>query len=291
VPITLLNPTTGQPIGAGVSLELLSDLIGPIDPTFVWSVQLFTEPGEHQLFFKTFPLSIGNQRHLVIDASTSIDGWFEQFTGENVQEGQTIRVDAKIQSPDGNTITDQTEGQTRSWSDTSSLYQWIRAAQTGTTGGGLTAEQAEQLETTFSSVTQVVGQGATSIQQLLSDFMQQVPTIRLSLAADPHVVDGDTLIDVSSASGHLIYGYWVEFLVVPEGFGKLNGQAPEYSPRVAQIVEIADFLGTNLAVRVHDLKTPNLVFMWDFWQGWKPHFLQVSVTPGCTISIHPLNLV
>src|SRR5262249_41972075 len=161
-----------------------------------------------------------------------------------------------------------------------------RSLQTGTTGGGLTPEQAEQLATTFSSVTQVVTAGSSSVQQLLSDFMQQVPTVKLGFATSPIVVSGDTSVDLTSFTGHAVYGYWVEFLTVPPGFGLLNGQFPEFQPRVAQIVEVADFIGTNLAVAVRDLHIPNLVFMWDFWQGWKPHFLRVSVTPGCEIAIH-----
>jgi len=290
MPITIVNPLPTEPISPGVRLELHSDLVGPIDPTFVWVVELFSTDGETLLYFNSgVPLESGDQHRLVVQLAEP-SKWIVDVGGPNVQAGAAVHLQAQIQSPDGSSIYDLSQGQQRDWSDTSSLYQWIRAVQSGGGTGGLTPEQAEQLATTFQSVTQTVTQGGTTLEQLLSDFMQQVPTRLLDFQMAPIVIDRDTSVDISSATGHLIYGYWVEFTKVPPGFGVLNGAFPEYKPRVAQIAEVATFLGTSLAVRVRDLVAPNLVYMWDFWQGWKPNVLTVSVTPGCEITIHLLGL-
>jgi hypothetical protein len=146
MPVTILDPLPGKPFGPGFVIEAIDDTIGPLPVDWGWEVIFtFGDPTDEESIETNFSLDTFNQHQL--------RGTFLPTVGVTQQPrssmfSSTARVDVRLKSSPSTIVS---QGQVTVVPDfqTGVLYQIGTKA---TTGGGLTTEQAEQLQVTYMTV-------------------------------------------------------------------------------------------------------------------------------------------
>lgn len=147
MPITFTYPPADTPIGPGYSLRAVSDFIGPLGSDPIWSLTIFAPgPSEKTLFSQQFHpgLDLKQLECVVGDLGVIL----QQPTQEHPQvlDGTTVTLEMLLSGPAG-----QVDSGRQSFKyDSQTKLMELLHTQT-TSSGGLSAEQAVQLEETHSA--------------------------------------------------------------------------------------------------------------------------------------------
>lgn len=154
MPISVTSPA-GTTIGPGVGINLRSDLVGPISPTWTWRLRVVRPTDEQNIVVLESPVwSVDDhQVHLVVEGDPLNLG---QTTGyaQQVSANTNDNVNLTVQLVDElDAVHDSGALGTYRWDTSTSSSRRLASS----AGGGLTPEQAAQLDA-IDGRTQLIGE-------------------------------------------------------------------------------------------------------------------------------------
>lgn len=175
MPITITLPPPGTRIGPGYVIQLSSDFIGPLPLGTQFEVRISTHPeGFPNVIWQFIPTQQPTVAIFVADRFTTSS----QNGAESVPAGSSVHVIAELKTNDQTVIDSGRVDAT--YDPTTMMWQHINE-NTGTGSGGLTGEQAAQLQRTDQNTTEmdVNWQNYTavtlpSLQTVLTDILNGI---------------------------------------------------------------------------------------------------------------------
>jgi hypothetical protein len=143
VPITITLPPPGDRVGPGFPITLISDFVGPLPTGSQFEVDMATDAEFQSLVNRVVVPT--NTTALRFPLNTFSNGTL-YLPDVVLQPGATVRVRAQLTTPTSGVIDSGVTAAPVTWDPNAMLWQVIQAQ--GSTGGGLTTDQAAQLQRT-----------------------------------------------------------------------------------------------------------------------------------------------
>jgi hypothetical protein len=283
VTVTFTVPTSGQNFGPGFLIQATSDVNGPFPVGSFWRVQAFAPTTAEVPFLDT---GIDNENFPVLNAKfvTSEGNFVVMPTPHHLTRmGATVRVQADLTTPSGVEDTGSVEV---TWDPTTGVIWGLNQRLQGTSSGGLTEDQAEQLELASTAPTRLFGIGTDVVNVPIGDLLSHPPLGLMAIDPDPIVVSGDGVLDGDDNLLPAIYGLWWEALLVPPEVGRVLGPTVRYQQRLVQLRTIHTVDGVDFVTEVLDADFERVVWL---WSHAKPTRVEFSVMPGAQVAFHYVN--
>lgn len=278
MPVTILEPTTGQLFGPGWGAKVSTDRIGPEPDGTLWDMRLQGPPGEDLILWVRVPFVTPQRTLLAV-----------QFLGESANvtpllqawaSGEPASLTVRLIAPDTtvleqatvNVVLDRTQGQ-------AAELDFLAVLRHSTIANGLTEEQSESLQIVQASVGSIGPVGRVQSVGGLLDALSAATQLEIGRLTDPPMdLTGDGVLELDELLT-IVWGvYWVAD--IPVGIGRLHGQTVEYQQRLVQWRTVHEIDGVELVTEVLDANYHGFL-----WTIQKPGWVRVeySVTPGVTI--------
>lgn len=204
MPITITLPPPGTSVGPGYVIQLSSDFVGPLPLGTQFEVRISTHPeGTPNVIWQFIPTQQPTVAIFVADRFTTS----AQNGAESVPAGSSVHVIAELKTNDQTVIDSGRVDAT--YDPTTMMWQHINQ-NTGTGSGGLTAEQAAQLQRTDTNTQEIDVNWQTYTSVTLPSLQLVLDGITQGITA--------TLQDGANAVQHTIGDLlsWVDMHVFPE---------------------------------------------------------------------------
>lgn len=278
MPVTILEPTTGQLFGPGWAAKVSTDRIGPEPTGTLWDLRLNGPPGEDLILWVQIPFGTPQRDILAVQflgSSANVTPLFQAWAS-----GEPAAVTVRLIAPDTtvlesatvNVVLDRTQGQ-------AAELDFLATRRHGTIANGLTEDQAESLQIVQASVTALSPLGVIDVASGLVNTLRGAPWFNQGHLTTPVVDltgDGELTLEEPFA---FIWGVYYT-ASIPIGMGKLLGNTIEYSQRLVQWRSVHLVDGVELVTEVLDAN-----FHGYLWIFPRPNWLRIeySVTPGVVI--------
>lgn len=280
MPIEISDPPAGANLGPGIRVAVFV----PGSPTLPagtrWRVSVSDADTPEATFYQEEFEYSGN------------DGWafgFAGGTGRWVQpmsgtfpHGSAARMLVELI---GEGVTEPSLSQAVTW-DTVTGMPYVVGVQSGDGGGGLTPEQAAQLDETHEATIVQMGVPANPIDVPIGSLIAHPPLGILEIDAAAVGATGDGAFGGTLAGGEPIYGLWWEFTTVPPELGVQFGLTEHFHQRMVQFRTIHTVGGVELVSEVLEADYQRVV--WLFETAF-PTRIEYRVLPGVSVNIHGLN--
>lgn len=288
MPITFPITPTDAWVGPGFEVQVVTDFIGPIEFDSHWLLELNPVGIEGQPIYIGRQDGVGSHEGFVIMGTTNGQANIGNNIRTNVHEGQAMTLTAELVDPRGVTI-DSGSVQVR-LDATTALPQWMGRLP-GQTGGGLTAEQALQLEQTHEATIRTMGVAPSQIDIPIDSLVVHPPFGLLRIQPLSIPVSGDGSLPPPNGDSSRWHGLWWEFLQVPPNLGYLDGIHRRYHVRMLQLRTVFDLGGVDIAGQLLDADYERVLWLFD--EAF-PSRVDFTVLPGVTVAMHyvqPFGLV
>lgn len=282
--VTIAQPAGGQPFGPGFTAAASTSIVGPLPIGWQWHIDvLFPAGSETVIQSSVRPLSAGNQHQIVFEQDV-VDGESFLPTVHPQLVGQDAQLRIRLQS---SPTTVEDEGSvTVKWDYQSGTSVILGKRGSTTGGGGLTNEQAVQLEETHEATIRTMGASPSQISIPISGLIAHPPLGILRIDPAQIIADGDGIIDTGGGLFSNIFGLWWEILTQPPSVGFTLGLTDHYQVRVIQLRTIHSVTGIDVASEVLDADYQRVIWL---WQEALPSRVEYSVTPGFVVALHAVR--
>jgi hypothetical protein len=185
-----------------------------------------------------------------------------------------------------NDVVVQSVSQAITYDTVTGLPLYVPQSATMAGGGGLTPDQATQIEETHEAVIVKMGVGENLIDVPIASLIAHPPLGLLEIDAVAAPAQGQGSIPPTAPGGELLYGLWWEFTVVPPEIGLLLGPTERYAERMIQLRTIHTVGGIELVSEVLDADFHRVIWL---WSTAFPTRIDYDVLPGVVANIHGIN--
>lgn len=158
---TVITPPAGGVISPGISLQVVSDFIGPIEPGSHWEIIILLRPEETTAERWSVPF-ISQVQQLTLSIANNTTS----TTQVPLPDGRSIDVVAQIRSGAG--VVDSGTLPSMTWQSTATLTQLLKELQGETGTGSFTEEDRALLTQTQEATFPAISMDALTLQEITS---------------------------------------------------------------------------------------------------------------------------
>lgn len=279
MPITITQPTTGQPFGPGFVVDWSTDRIGPEPPGTRWVSWLEAPIGEDIWMFLNVPFVSPITRRIML--SENDERSFVMPVEQVLTTGSAARLRVQLVAPT-TTVLEQTTVDVVVDRQQGQAYELYKAITTNPTVAAPTLTEEEH-NAVLQTNTGVIAMSGFNITQLVGDLgaaLSSGPPLGIGSLSGPYDITGDgELPDLHPPFQDRLGVYWVA-TTIPDGLSHRHGQSEEYPNRLVQWRTVHVVGGSEMVTEVLDATTHG-----ELWQFQKklPERVEYSVLPGVVI--------
>lgn len=287
MPITITLPPPGTSIGPGYLIGLTSDFIGPLPTGTTFHVRISSHPeGTPNVIWQIIPTQ-GTQIQVLVGDRFTVTTSSQQQT---VPAGSNVHVVAELVTSSQQVIDSGVTDVPVTYDPTTMLWQHVN--QNTGTGGGLTGDQATQLQETHNAVLRAWQVSAGLLQSTpIGGLISHPDPNLLRLHNPPFILRGRGFLTGLPPLG-LAEVWGLQFVVTlrPTGAGLIDGNVPYYQYRVVEFCAEYNDAGSGLTYiqEIQRFHEHQLLWLWD---RFAPLRILYDVTPEFELTCHWLTVL